>query len=603
MKHFIPLASLVLFCTVPFLKATAAGAQGSKRAADDAFSLTFSGTQYASADGVHDFSEEGTLEFWFRRDSGWWDFFYAPVFSIEGTDGNNALLIEARGANVRFQIDTGGGVQEAAIDADLGEIWHHLAVSFSDQGTKMYLDGVFTASNAAGPVLPDPLNLRFGLPISGALFSFGGEIASARLWSLERSEEEIRINRFGILEVGHGLLCAWPINEGSGQTAFDIGPLEIPLLLGDTAAVEEDADPVWTPLEGLASISISGLSSNEGPREGGETISIYGSGFSTGNPPAVMFGTQSSPSVAVVDPTELAVVVPANDAYSIVDVTIDTGEETAVLAEAYSYIPAFVIPLVEEGDSWHYFTNQFGPSQQWKTLDFDPDANNWSTGPTGIGYGDDDDATVVDQMQTEGYLTLYARITWPLPADPSQIDFLRLQVRYDDGFVAYLNGSEVCRRNVEPDIPSFDDAASALHEITGGAGTFDEAFDLVDRRDLLHHGENILAIEVHNAAPDSSDLSLSAELHCNAIGVSFIRGDVNRNGTLSISDAIAILFYCFMDKEIPCDEAADINNDDNITISDAILMLAFLFNNGPVPPPPYPLAGPDQDDDQLGCDG
>lgn len=163
---------------------------------------------------------------------------------------------------------------------------------------------------------------------------------------------------------------------------------------------------------------------------------------------------------------------------------------------------------VQVGDTWRYFKGTQAPPANWAQPGFDDGA--WLSGPTGIGYGDDDDATeLTDMRQTStqtGYLTAYLRKVFQADA-PADLDALILRVDFDDGFVAYLNGTEVARANVEGTPPAFNAPASNDHE----AGAPVE-YDLSARRSLLKPGENVLAIEVHNSGLTSSDLSLIPEL-------------------------------------------------------------------------------------------
>src|SRR5262245_14858284 len=98
-------------------------------------------------------------------------------------------------------------------------------------------------------------------------------------------------------------------------------------------------------------------------------------------------------------------------------------------------------PLVAIGDEWLYAKGDVAPPEDW----FDPafDDSSWIPGPTGIGYGDNDDATLLTDMQN-AYLSVFARRRFPGVA-PGGITTLTLRITYDDGFVAYLNGSEVAR--------------------------------------------------------------------------------------------------------------------------------------------------------------
>jgi len=100
----------------------------------------------------------------------------------------------------------------------------------------------------------------------------------------------------------------------------------------------------------------------------------------------------------------------------------------------------------------------------------------------------------------------YVRIPFAVHADPTPSDLLTLRVRYDDGFVAYINGVEVQRAQVNGS-PQWNSAASGSHESAGL-----ETFDLSDKKGLLRKGQNILALHGLNVSTTSSDFVLSAEL-------------------------------------------------------------------------------------------
>ncbi len=160
--------------------------------------------------------------------------------------------------------------------------------------------------------------------------------------------------------------------------------------------------------------------------------------------------------------------------------------------------------FIEVGDTWRYFKGTeeaSDPITAWRQVGFD-DAS-WLAGPTGIGYGDGDDATVLADMRYN-YASVYLRRSFTV-ADPSVVRSLELEIDYDDGFVAYLNGAEVARRGMgnAGDPATYDTLASPLHE----AGV-PERIDLSAWTGLLLPGENVLAIQGHNERLDSSDLSV-----------------------------------------------------------------------------------------------
>ena len=83
--------------------------------------------------------------------------------------------------------------------------------------------------------------------------------------------------------------------------------------------------------------------------------------------------------------------------------------------------------------------------------------------------------------------------------------------------------------------------------------------------------------------------------------VPFRRGDVNSDGAVNISDAIAILGALFVRGTIPCDDAADANDDGRVDLADAFKVLLHLF--GPIGelPSPSGACALDPTDDDLAC--
>ncbi len=90
-----------------------------------------------------------------------------------------------------------------------------------------------------------------------------------------------------------------------------------------------------------------------------------------------------------------------------------------------------------------------------------------------------------------------------------------------------------------------------------------------------------------------------------AEGTRFIRGDVNLDRKLDISDALYLLGALFLgDKSIQCEDAADTNDDGAVDISDARKILDFLFLGGRLPPDTVPgVPQTDSTADALGCEG
>ena len=154
--------------------------------------------------------------------------------------------------------------------------------------------------------------------------------------------------------------------------------------------------------------------------------------------------------------------------------------------------------VVLPGDYWFYRVPSSQPNPSWNLLYFDD--SNWAQGMSGFGYGDDDDATLVP----ENTISVYLRKTFDI-IDIDAIDKIRLDIDYDDGFVAYLNGQEIARDLVSGAIPRYDQLSDGHHNALLPEGQKPEYF-YVDK-DLLVEGPNVIAVQVHNQSSTSSDLT------------------------------------------------------------------------------------------------
>ena len=140
-----------------------------------------------------------------------------------------------------------------------------------------------------------------------------------------------------------------------------------------------------------------------------------------------------------------------------------------------------------------------------------PSSNNWSYKVVDISTyrGQVIYLRAVDsRADSYGWLAIDAFQFYPT-TPPVSTETLQLKIDYDDGFVAYLNGKEIARRNLGTsgsDV-SFDQSANGGHE----AGT-PETILIGTAADYLLEGTNVLAIEIHNERIDSTDLSLIADL-------------------------------------------------------------------------------------------
>ena len=93
----------------------------------------------------------------------------------------------------------------------------------------------------------------------------------------------------------------------------------------------------------------------------------------------------------------------------------------------------------------------------------------------------------------------------------------------------------------------------------------------------------------------------------------FRRGDADDNGSVNITDAVAVLNFLFGGGgALACEEVADVNNDGQVNITDPVRLLNHLFGDAPPPESPgLETCGPDPADEMpkmedgttLGCAG
>lgn len=87
-----------------------------------------------------------------------------------------------------------------------------------------------------------------------------------------------------------------------------------------------------------------------------------------------------------------------------------------------------------------------------------------------------------------------------------------------------------------------------------------------------------------------------------AQNVRFLRGDVNADGTVDVSDEVRLLVSLFRGgPALACPDAADANDDGAVDVADVIYALNYLFVGGKALPPPFPAPGCDPTPDGLDC--
>ena len=162
---------------------------------------------------------------------------------------------------------------------------------------------------------------------------------------------------------------------------------------------------------------------------------------------------------------------------------------------------SYATTLINQGDNFKYLIPSSEPNANWVNLDFDD--SSWSQGDSGFGYADQDDETIIPY----GTISVYLRKPFNI-SDLENLNSLILDIDYDDAFVAYLNGVEVARANINGNPPTYNSGAIQQHEALMYNGGTPDRFVIADPTSFLIEGENILTIQAHNISNTSSDFTL-----------------------------------------------------------------------------------------------
>jgi hypothetical protein len=168
-----------------------------------------------------------------------------------------------------------------------------------------------------------------------------------------------------------------------------------------------------------------------------------------------------------------------------------------------------VLPtLVPSGAQWKYLADGSDQGTLWRSLLFDD--SGWSNGVAELGFGDGDEATVIGNA-TNQFITFYFRQILTVP-DTTGISNLVVRLLRDDGGVVYLNGVEIFRSNMPTGAITSATLAARIAEDLGDPAFF-QATNV--SRSLLVPGDNVVAVEIHQANATSSDVSFDLELRAN----------------------------------------------------------------------------------------
>ena len=214
------------------------------------------------------------------------------------------------------------------------------------------------------------------------------------------------------------------------------------------------------------------------------------------------------------------------------DLSLSPGQYIYIFASGQDVfnLPVIWSTVIDRGDQWKYTIPDESISTTWFTKEFDD--TNWNNGDSGFGYGDGDDTTALP----EGTISVYLRKSFTVD-DVQNVASGVFHIDYDDAFVAYINGEEIKRANIgTPGIPvAYNETAdNSDHEAAIYRGGHPDRYIIDNIRDFLVEGENVFAVEVHNAGSTSSDMTAIPFF---TLGYKSFEGVPHTNETLDLPDS------------------------------------------------------------------
>ena len=139
--------------------------------------------------------------------------------------------------------------------------------------------------------------------------------------------------------------------------------------------------------------------------------------------------------------------------------------------------------------------------------------SSWEKGSSPLGFGDPVSTTLERTLALdpeERPMTFYFRKTIEVADAPTSGDAFDLvaSIQYDDGFCLFLNGKEVLRAGLPKGEIDSETPAKNRGSKESESRYIQFQLEPTDIKD----GNNLLAVELHQANPSSSDLRFSMKL-------------------------------------------------------------------------------------------
>lgn len=186
---------------------------------------------------------------------------------------------------------------------------------------------------------------------------------------------------------------------------------------------------------------------------------------------------------------------------------------TAVDMPGYTFkgwAPSISQNIIAKLSTWSYLDNGTDQGSAWYASSFN-DAS-WQTGAGKFGYGDTQQTLLsYGSSETSKYITTYFRKSFTLTEQIKSSGNFVINMLRDDGAVIYLNGREFVRSNMPTSSITYKSLAPSVVSSTNETTYFSYPVD----PSYFVTGNNVIAVEVHQNAANSSDLGFDLQLLAN----------------------------------------------------------------------------------------
>lgn len=213
------------------------------------------------------------------------------------------------------------------------------------------------------------------------------------------------------------------------------------------------------------------------------------------------------------------------------DDSSDISFDLSLIGEKTTGSQSTSVTPIDFGAVWNYLDDGSDQATAWRNVGFDD--STWESGPAQLGYGDGDEDTEVDFIDTDGdgsngtqkNATTYFRRTFDV-VNADTLDQMVLDLIYDDAAAIYVNGIPVGATNNFPTGAPFNQFAD------GDSPGDDAEAQFIINPNMLVDGENTIAVEIKQGDDGSSDISFDLRMTLNDLPEVEDPGDFTLSATI-----------------------------------------------------------------------